>query len=91
MQYKIRKEKKFQYIEEGEGPVIILLHGLFGALSNWEDVIQKFSGSYKVVIPLMPIYDLPVLLTNVSQLSKFIARGVGTEAPLDRRPNFLRI
>jgi pimeloyl-ACP methyl ester carboxylesterase len=76
MQYEIRKEKKFQYIEEGEGPVLILLHGLFGALSNWEDVIQKFSGSYKVVIPLMPIYDLPVLLTNVSQLSKFITKFI---------------
>jgi len=76
MQYEVRKEKKFQYIEEGDGPVIILLHGLFGALSNWEDVINRFSSSYKVVIPLMPIYDLPVLLTNVSNLSKFIGKFI---------------
>jgi pimeloyl-ACP methyl ester carboxylesterase len=72
MNYTIKKEKKFQYIEEGEGPVLVLLHGLFGALSNWVHVIEKFSPRYKVVIPLMPIYDMPVLLTNVRQLARFI-------------------
>jgi pimeloyl-ACP methyl ester carboxylesterase len=72
MEYTIKTEKKFQYIEEGEGPVLILLHGLFGALSNWKEVIDHFSPNYKVVIPLMPIYDLPLLLTNVRQLARFI-------------------
>lgn len=74
MKYEIKRDKKFQYIEEGEGPVLILLHGLFGALSNWVHVIERFTPRYKVVIPLMPIYDLPVLLTNVRQLAKFIHR-----------------
>lgn len=72
MTYDIKQEKHFKYIEEGEGPVLILLHGLFGALSNWKDVIQEFSSKYKVVIPLMPIYSFPSLLTNVKNLSKYI-------------------
>jgi len=76
MDYQIRKEKKFRYIEEGEGPALILLHGLFGALSNWIDVIEKFKGRYKVIIPLMPVYDLPLLSTNVKSLSKFIHRFI---------------
>jgi 2-hydroxy-6-oxonona-2,4-dienedioate hydrolase len=76
MDYEIKKEKKFQYVEEGEGPVLILLHGLFGALSNWKDVIDRFSGRYKVVIPLMPIYDLPLLLTNVGQLSRYVQKFI---------------
>ena len=76
MDYRIREEKKFKYIEEGEGPVLILLHGLFGSLSNWKPVIDKFSSRYKVVIPLMPIYDLPLLFTNVRNLSKHIHKFI---------------
>ena len=72
----IKKKGIYRYVEEGEGPVIILLHGLFGALSNWKEVVEKFSGKYKVVIPLMPIYDMPLLLTNVSSLSLYIGRFI---------------
>jgi pimeloyl-ACP methyl ester carboxylesterase len=72
MQYEIKKENDFQYIEEGNGPVLLLLHGLFGALSNWKDVVDYFSPNYKIVIPLMPIYTLPVLNTNVKALSEFV-------------------
>jgi pimeloyl-ACP methyl ester carboxylesterase len=72
MHYEIKKENDFQYIEEGNGPVLLLLHGLFGALSNWNDVIDHFSGKYKIVIPLMPIYALPLLNTNVKALSEFV-------------------
>src|SRR3954469_86374 len=72
MQYEIRRENDFQYIEEGNGPVLLLLHGLFGALSNWKDVVDFFSPNFRVVIPLMPIYTLPVLNTNVKALSEFV-------------------
>lgn len=76
MDFTIKKEGEFQYLEEGEGSVLILLHGLFGALSNWADVINYFSKNYKVVIPLMPIYDLPLLSTNVKELASFIHRFI---------------
>ena len=72
MQYEIKKENDFQYIEEGNGPVLLLLHGLFGALSNWMDVVEHFSGKYKIVIPLMPIYTLQILNTNVKALAEFV-------------------
>lgn len=72
MDLEIKKEYNFEYIEVGEGEPIILLHGLFGALSNFQDVIKKFSPKYKVLIPLLPIYTLPVLNTNVKALAKFL-------------------
>lgn len=72
MHYSIHEEKDFKYIEVGEGPVLLLLHGLFGALSNWVDVTSHFSSRYKVVIPLMPIYSLPILNTNVKALANFV-------------------
>ncbi|MCX6350367.1 MAG: alpha/beta hydrolase [Bacteroidetes bacterium] len=72
MEYQLKKEGKFQYIEEGEGHVLLLLHGLFGALSNWNSVLDHFSKKYKVVIPLMPLYTMNILKTNVDGLSDFI-------------------
>ncbi|NML39460.1 alpha/beta fold hydrolase [Chitinophaga sp. G-6-1-13] len=36
---------------------MILLHGLFGGLSNWEGVIQHFGSRYDIHIPSLPIYD----------------------------------
>jgi pimeloyl-ACP methyl ester carboxylesterase len=36
---------------------MILLHGLFGALSNWGDVITHFELEYNIHVPLLPIYE----------------------------------
>lgn len=36
---------------------IILLHGLFGGLSNWKGVIDHFDSAYDVHVPLLPILD----------------------------------
>jgi pimeloyl-ACP methyl ester carboxylesterase len=54
----------------------MLLHGLFGALSNWVDVVERFKTDYRVVIPLMPIYTLPVEDTNVKELARFVHRFI---------------
>ncbi len=72
MELNIRKEGSYEYIEEGEGPVLLLLHGLFGALSNWQDVLDEFSTKYKVVIPLMPIFSMPMIDVGVKGLAKFV-------------------
>lgn len=72
MSYSLKESGKFRYIDEGEGEVLLLLHGLFGALSNWKDVLERFSPHYRVVIPLMPIYEMPILSTSVEGLADFI-------------------
>lgn len=72
MEYKLKEEGKFKYIDEGEGQPLLILHGLFGALSNFESLISHFKTRYRVVAPIMPLYDLPVVKTSVSSLSKFV-------------------
>ena len=53
--------------------MIILLHGLMGGLSNFKDVIDFFSSkNYKVVIPELPIYTLPLKETIVTAFSDFL-------------------
>jgi len=76
MEFEIKEENGFKYIEEGEGEVLLLLHGLMGALSNWTDVVQEFKKEYKVIIPLLPLYDLPLLTTGVKTLAKFVHKFV---------------
>ncbi|MDZ4838433.1 MAG: alpha/beta hydrolase [Bacteroidota bacterium] len=72
MEEKLKSEGKFTFIEEGEGPVLLLLHGLFGALSNWAPVLNHFSKNYKVIIPMMPIYTMPIQKSTVDGLSNYI-------------------
>lgn len=72
MEINLKQEDKFKYIEEGEGEVLLLLHGLFGALSNWKDVLNHFSPRYRVVIPLMPIFEMNILSLSVEGLANFI-------------------
>ncbi|PRY52466.1 pimeloyl-ACP methyl ester carboxylesterase [Arcticibacter pallidicorallinus] len=72
----IKEENGFKYIEEGEGDTLLLLHGLFGALSNFDDITEAFKSQYRVVIPLLPIYDLPLLTTGVTTLAKHLLKFV---------------
>ncbi len=74
MKYEIKEEKKFKYIEEGEGEVLLLLHGLFGALSNFHHVLEKFSKTHKVIIPILPIYELSLFDSNLTGLVKYVNR-----------------
>ena len=69
----LKTEGKFTYAEAGEGQAIIILHGLMGALSNFDSTFNHFSSKgYKVLIPELPLYSLPLLKTNVKNLAKFL-------------------
>ena len=76
MKYQIKELNDFKYIDEGEGEVLLLLHGLMGALSNWEGVIEGFSPKYRVIIPMMPIYDMPIREAGLEGLTTFIENFV---------------
>ena len=76
MTVEVKKEGKFSYIEQGEGTPIIVLHGLMGGLSNFEDVISFFSNKYKVVVPELPLYTMPLLTTSVKTLAKYLHKFI---------------
>jgi len=72
MEYLIKAEGEYRYIDEGQGETLLLLHGLFGALSNWAAVINHFKPNYRVIIPLMPIHDMPIKEAGCEGLTEFI-------------------
>ena len=76
MSYEIKQDGKFKFIEEGEGDVLMLLHGLFGALSNFQDLIEHFRKQYKVVVPILPLLEMDLLNTTVGGLQKFVNRFI---------------
>lgn len=78
MEYQIKEIDKFRFIEEGEGETLMLLHGLFGALSNFRDLIEYFRQHYKVVVPMLPLFDLDLLHTSVGGLEKFVQKFIET-------------
>jgi 2-hydroxy-6-oxonona-2,4-dienedioate hydrolase len=76
MEYQIIKEGKFEYVEIGEGEPLMLLHGLFGALSNFSDLIEKFRTTHKVIVPILPLFDLDILHTSVTGLAKHVTQFI---------------
>ncbi len=72
MAYQIKEEGQYKFIDEGQGPVLFILHGLFGALSNFNDVVDNFKPNNRVIIPLMPIYDMPMRQASLDGLLNFI-------------------
>ncbi len=77
MKKSIITEGKYKYIDVGEGTPIIILHGLMGGLSNFHGVMKHFpKKGYKVLVPELPIYEMPLLKTNVKSFAKFLERFI---------------
>ena len=72
----VKEEGDFKYVDEGQGPVLMLLHGLFGALSNWEGVVSHYSRHFRVIIPMLPIYEMPIKEAGLQGLREFVEQFV---------------
>ncbi|MGD2004603.1 MAG: alpha/beta hydrolase [Flavobacteriaceae bacterium] len=73
MKQTLVKEEKFSFLEVGEGQPIILLHGLMGGLSNFQGILNFFPHKgYRVIIPELPVYTLPLVKTSVRSLSEYV-------------------
>ncbi len=77
MDYQLKDEGKFSYIEtKGGEEVLLLLHGLFGALSNFEGIIAHFATRMNVVVPILPIFEMPIRKLSVTGLAEHVAELV---------------
>ena len=74
MTHPVKSEGKFNYIETGKkgDETILLLHGLMGGLSNFNGVIDHFSHTHNVVMPTLPIYEMPMLTVSLDGLLTYL-------------------
>lgn len=73
MEYTLHSEGKFKYYATGEGKEpLLLLHGLFGAMSNFEGIMNHFGSTRNVVIPLLPMFEMPLRKVSVSGLVEHV-------------------
>lgn len=72
MSLEVKEENGFKFVEVGSGPIVMNLHGLFGALSNFKDVTDYFSKNYTVVIPILPLYSLELENTSVNGMVDYL-------------------
>ena len=70
----VKHEGEFKYIETnaGHNTTLILLHGLMGALSNFEGIIDTFGKKYNVVVPMLPLFEISLRQISVSRLVTYV-------------------
>ena len=75
----IKNENGFSYYESSSKnrDVIILLHGLFGTLSNFKDLNDEFCDNYKIVIPILPLYTMKLKETGIQGFLKYLEKFIG--------------
>lgn len=74
MNFEIKQQDKFKFIEEGSGEPLVLLHGLFGTMSNFTSLITYFRQYNRVIVPILPLLEMDILHTSVGGLAKFVNR-----------------
>lgn len=73
--FEIKEEDGFSYIEtkpDSTETPLVLLHGLMGALSNFEFILDYFKDKRNVVVPMLPIFEMPLKSLGVDGLVDYI-------------------
>lgn len=75
--HSIHEASGFRYVDEGPSdssiPPIVLLHGMLGDLDNWTDTVSDLAAhGYRVLVPVLPVYDLPMSQTSVPGLTEYV-------------------
>ena len=73
------QEPTFKTVEMGDkGPDVVLLHGLFGALSNWDSVqplMAEYSKTLALSLPLLTAHRSEVKVKALSMYAEYFVRS----------------
>lgn len=61
-----------QYIDKGKGEVLVLLHGLFSNLANFQHTVDYFSKKYRTIVPFFPLAELSLDKANIDGLVQYL-------------------
>jgi pimeloyl-ACP methyl ester carboxylesterase len=68
------KDVRLRYYVGGEGPSLILLHGLAGAAANWRALAAHLVGRFRLLIPDLPGHGRSTAFPAVTTLDPFADR-----------------
>jgi len=70
--YTLHETDGFRYLDEGPATdltPVVCLHGLLGGIGNWTSVVEALAAhQYRVLVPVLPMYELPMKKSNVQGL-----------------------
>ena len=72
----IQNSLKYDYLEKGSGDPVIMLHGMFGKISNWSAVINEVSKSFRTITLELPYLQLEPRLCSIGVLTEFLANFI---------------
>jgi len=64
-------EGPYPRVERGEGPPVVMLHGMFGSPDNWLHQVENLSRSRRMVVLELPIFDQKWDDPSVAGLSRY--------------------
>jgi 3-oxoadipate enol-lactonase len=68
------KDVRLRYYVGGEGPPLMLVHGLAGAASNWVEVAPRLTRAFRVLVPDLPGHAGSTPFPAVTTLDPFADR-----------------
>lgn len=61
--------------DEADSKSLVCLHGMFGGLSNFDNLIEQVN-NYSVFVPAIPLYSLPKSSLSISGLAEWLRQFV---------------
>jgi len=74
--FNVRSADDYRYINlasESQGQTLVLLHGMFGGLSNFDPLLNRIQG-YPVFVPELPLYSFDCDRLSVPALAEWLNR-----------------
>ncbi|NGP88548.1 alpha/beta fold hydrolase [Fodinibius halophilus] len=73
--YKVHKKNNFEYLyisaNDESAQNVIMLHGMFGGLSNYDPLIEHAEGC-NIIVPSIPLYDFKARKLSIQKLSGWL-------------------
>lgn len=76
MEHKLISFEDTTYLDIGTGQPIVILHGLFGSLSNFDEIINSLKSKYRIILPILPLYSCDLKEATIDGFLSFIHRFI---------------
>jgi len=74
--FPVHNTEKYRYIEikgNGKSKPLVMLHGMFGGLSNFDPLLEEFGG-YHVFVPEIPLYEFPRVKLTIPVITDWLRK-----------------